>query len=40
MSFLDGHIEFVRIRKGPFLTPEYRVLAFADLDQLAPGPSE
>jgi len=40
MSFLDGHIEFVRIRKGPFLTPEYRVLAFADLDQLAPRPSE
>jgi prepilin-type N-terminal cleavage/methylation domain-containing protein/prepilin-type processing-associated H-X9-DG protein len=40
VSFLDGHIDFVRIRKGPFLTPEYRVLAFADLDQLAPTPPE
>jgi hypothetical protein len=33
----DGHIEFVKIRKGVFVGPEYRVLPFAELDQLVPA---
>ena len=40
LGFLDGHIEFVSIREGPFLTSEYRVLPFAELDGLVPRPSE
>ncbi len=36
LAFLDGHVEFVRIRKGAFLTSEYRVLPFAELNALAP----
>jgi len=36
LAFLDGHAELVRIAKGPFVTPTYRVLPFAKLDELIP----
>jgi prepilin-type processing-associated H-X9-DG protein len=35
VAFLDGHVEFLRIRKGLFITPEYNVLPFKDLYELA-----
>jgi prepilin-type N-terminal cleavage/methylation domain-containing protein len=34
-AFLDGHADFIKIRKGLFLTPEYRVQPFEELDDLA-----
>jgi hypothetical protein len=34
-AFLDGHVEFLRIRKGLFVTPEYYILPFKDLYALA-----
>lgn len=37
MVFLDGHTEFMKIRKG-FFAPEYRVLPWEDLDDLIPEP--
>ena len=36
LAFLDGHAELLRIAKGPFVTPTYRVLPFAKLDELIP----
>jgi len=34
MAFLDGHTSFLRIRKGLYLTNIYRILPFAELDEL------
>lgn len=36
LSFLDGHVEFIRIFKDLFVLPKYRVLPFAELDDLVP----
>jgi len=38
LAFLDGHVDFIRIYKGYFVRPKYRVLPFAELDALAPEP--
>ena len=35
LAFLDGHVDFLRIRKGLLVTAACRVLPFADLDRLA-----
>lgn len=35
VAFLDGHVEFLKIRKGLFVTEEYNVLPFKDLYELA-----
>jgi len=35
MAFLDGHTDFVDIRKGYYVTAEYWVLPFQDLYELA-----
>jgi prepilin-type N-terminal cleavage/methylation domain-containing protein len=35
LAYLDGHVDFVRIRKGLYVTSEYSVLPFRDLDKLA-----
>jgi len=35
VAFLDGHADFLRIRKGLYVTDQYRVLPFAELDALA-----
>ena len=31
VAFMDGHVEFVRIRKGLHVTSEYSVIPFKDL---------
>jgi prepilin-type N-terminal cleavage/methylation domain-containing protein len=35
LAFMDGHIGFIKIRKGIYVTPEYTVLPFEDLYGLA-----
>jgi prepilin-type N-terminal cleavage/methylation domain-containing protein/prepilin-type processing-associated H-X9-DG protein len=35
LAFLDGHVRFLEIRKGFYVTDEYNVLPFADLYGLA-----
>ena len=35
LAFVDGHVEFLRVRKGLYYTSTYRVLPFSDLDSLA-----
>jgi prepilin-type N-terminal cleavage/methylation domain-containing protein/prepilin-type processing-associated H-X9-DG protein len=35
LAFLDGHVEFLRIRKGLFVTDEYSVIPFRNLYGLA-----
>jgi prepilin-type N-terminal cleavage/methylation domain-containing protein/prepilin-type processing-associated H-X9-DG protein len=35
VAFLDGHVEFLKIRKGLFVTEEYNILPFKDLYKLA-----
>jgi len=35
MAFLDGHVDFLRIRKGLFVAPDYTVLPFKSLYGLA-----
>lgn len=43
LAFLDGHVSFVKIRKGYYITDEYWVLPFEDLSSLAgklQGPTE
>jgi prepilin-type N-terminal cleavage/methylation domain-containing protein/prepilin-type processing-associated H-X9-DG protein len=35
MAFLDGHVEFIKIRKGLYVTSEYNVLPFEELYKLA-----
>jgi prepilin-type processing-associated H-X9-DG protein len=35
LAFLDGHVKFLRIRKGLYVTDEYTVLPFKDLYGLA-----
>jgi prepilin-type N-terminal cleavage/methylation domain-containing protein len=35
MAFLDCHVEFIKIRKGLFVTPEYSMIPFRDLHKLA-----
>jgi prepilin-type processing-associated H-X9-DG protein len=35
MVFMDGHVEFVNIRKGLLVTGDYTVLPFRDLYKLA-----
>lgn len=37
LAYLDGHADFVRIRKGLHVTDEYAVVPFADLASLAAG---
>lgn len=32
LAFLDGHVEFVEVRKGLFTTPKYRTVPFKNLD--------
>lgn len=43
LAFLDGHVQFLNIRKGYYVTDEYCVLPFKDLCSLAldvQGPAE
>jgi prepilin-type N-terminal cleavage/methylation domain-containing protein/prepilin-type processing-associated H-X9-DG protein len=43
MAFLDGHVDFLNIRKGFYVTDEYYVLPFEELFELAmevQGPAE
>ena len=35
MAFLDGHVEFLNIRKGFYVTSQYWVLPFEELRELA-----
>jgi prepilin-type processing-associated H-X9-DG protein len=35
VAFLDGHVEFLFIRKGLYVAPTYRVQPFEELDNLA-----
>jgi prepilin-type N-terminal cleavage/methylation domain-containing protein/prepilin-type processing-associated H-X9-DG protein len=35
VAFLDGHVDFLHIHKGLYITPEYTVLPFKDLCDLA-----
>jgi len=35
LAFLDGRVEFLHIRKGLYVTDEYRVLPFRELYALA-----
>lgn len=35
IAFLDGHVEFLKIRKGLYVTPQYNVLPFKELTSLA-----
>jgi len=35
VAFMDSHVEFLHVRKGLFVTPDYRVLPFKSLDSLA-----
>jgi prepilin-type processing-associated H-X9-DG protein len=35
MAFLDGHVGFIKIRKGLYVAPEYNVLPFEHLYKLA-----
>jgi prepilin-type processing-associated H-X9-DG protein len=35
MAFLDNHVEFIKIRKGLYVTSEYNVLPFEELYKLA-----
>jgi len=35
LAFLDGHIGFIKVRKGLYITPEYTVLPFNELYDLA-----
>lgn len=37
LVYLDGHVDFVRIRKGLHVTEEYRLIPFADLGTQATG---
>jgi prepilin-type N-terminal cleavage/methylation domain-containing protein len=37
LAFLDCHVEFIKIRKGLYVTPEYSILPFRDLHKLAYG---
>jgi prepilin-type N-terminal cleavage/methylation domain-containing protein/prepilin-type processing-associated H-X9-DG protein len=35
VAYLDGHVEFLRIRKGLFVTEEYNILPFKDFYSMA-----
>ena len=35
VAFVDDHVEFLRIRKGTHLTPEYTMAPFKDLQDEA-----
>jgi len=35
IAFLDGHVNFIRIRKGLYVTPEYSIVPFRQVNQLA-----
>lgn len=35
MAFMDGHVAFLKVRKGMFVVDEYRVIPFTDLVGLA-----
>ena len=35
LAFLDGHVEFLHVRKGLYVTHQYRVQPFRQLDSLA-----
>lgn len=37
VGFLDGRVDSVRILKGLYITDDYRVLPFAELDKLVPS---
>ncbi len=34
LAFLDGHVDFIRIRKGLYMTNEYRLVPFRNLNKL------
>ena len=34
-AFMDGHVKFMRIRKGLFVTSKYTVIPFKELYQVA-----
>jgi prepilin-type N-terminal cleavage/methylation domain-containing protein/prepilin-type processing-associated H-X9-DG protein len=40
LSFLDGHVELIRIHKDAFTATKYRVLPFAELDSLVPDSTD
>jgi prepilin-type N-terminal cleavage/methylation domain-containing protein/prepilin-type processing-associated H-X9-DG protein len=35
IAFLDGHVEFIKVRKGMYVTPEYSIIPFRDLHGMA-----
>jgi prepilin-type N-terminal cleavage/methylation domain-containing protein/prepilin-type processing-associated H-X9-DG protein len=35
IAFLDGHVEFIKVLKGMYVTPEYSILPFRELHKLA-----
>ncbi|MHC4397227.1 MAG: type II secretion system protein [Planctomycetota bacterium] len=35
LAFFDGHTEFIKMRKGLYVTPEYTLLPFRELNKLA-----
>lgn len=37
IAFLDGHTDFLKIQKGPFVASDYRILPFKELDELVPS---
>lgn len=35
LAFLDGHVNYIKIRKGLYITSEYSILPFRDLHKMA-----
>ena len=35
LAFLDGHVKFLKIRKGIYVAEDYKILPFKELDSLA-----
>lgn len=35
LAFLDGHVDYIKIRKGLYVTSEYSILPFRDLHKMA-----
>jgi prepilin-type N-terminal cleavage/methylation domain-containing protein/prepilin-type processing-associated H-X9-DG protein len=35
LAFLDGHVKFIQIHKGPYVTSDYRIQPFKDCDGVA-----
>jgi prepilin-type N-terminal cleavage/methylation domain-containing protein len=40
IGFLDGRVDFLKVRKGVFTASDYRVLPFRELDHLVADPCE